>query len=506
MAGRSNHVPDPETYDLLIVGGGINGAGIARDAAGRGLSVLLVEQEDLASHTSSASTKLIHGGLRYLEYYEFRLVREALIERERLLGMAPHIIWPLAFVLPQMNSPRPAWLVRLGLFLYDHLGGRKKLPATKTVNLARSPLGNGLKPGAKTAFVYSDCWVEDSRLVVLNARDAAERGARIETRTKLVSAVREGALWQAEIAGDGGTRTVMARGLVNAAGPWVEDVLQRAASASQDRGVRLIKGSHIVVPKLYEGDHAFMLQNPDRRIVFAIPYEHNYTLIGTTDEPWQGQPGKAQISPEETDYLCETVRRYFARQIHPADVVWSYAGIRPLYDDHAASASAVTRDYVLDLDGGGANAPLLSVFGGKITTYRKLAEHALEKLVPFYPGARGDWTAGADLPGGDIPGDDFAAFVKSLEAAHPGLPRALLTRLARAYGTRVAAILGTAQTMEALGTDFGGGLTQAEVDYLAAQEWARSAEDVLYRRSKLGLHVPPGTTEAVDAFLGSRKP
>ena len=497
-------MPDPETYDLLIVGGGINGAGIARDAAGRGLSVLLVEQEDLASHTSSASTKLIPGGLRYLEYYEFRLVREALIERERLLGMAPHIIWPLAFVLPQMNSPRPAWLVRLGLFLYDNLGGRKKLPATRTVNLARSPLGNGLKPGAKTAFVYSDCWVEDSRLVVLNARDAAERGAQIETRTKLVSAIREGALWKAEIAGGSGTRTVMARGLVNAAGPWVEDVLQRAASASQDRGVRLIKGSHIVVPKLYEGDHAFMLQNPDRRIVFAIPYEHDYTLIGTTDEPWQGQPGKAQISPEETDYLCETVRRYFARQIQPKDVVWSYAGIRPLYDDHAASASAVTRDYVLDLDGANDKAPLLSVFGGKITTYRKLAEHALEKLVPFFAHAKGDWTAGADLPGGDIPGDDFETFAAQLAAKHPALPGPLLTRLARAYGTRAGAILGTAHTMDALGTDFGGGLTQAEVDYLADQEWARSAEDVLYRRSKLGLHVPPGTAEAVEAYLAAR--
>jgi glycerol-3-phosphate dehydrogenase len=339
---------------------------------------------------------------------------------------------------------------------------------------------------------------------VLNARDAAERGAKIETRTKLVSATREGALWKAEIAGSAGNRTVMARGLVNAAGPWVEDVLQRAASASQDRGVRLIKGSHIVVPKLYEGDHAFMLQNPDRRIVFAIPYEHDYTLIGTTDEPWQGQPGKAQISPEETDYLCETVRRYFARDIHPQDVVWSYAGIRPLYDDHAASASAVTRDYVLDLDGGDGRAPLLSVFGGKITTYRKLAEHALEKLVPFYPGTKGDWTAGADLPGGDIPGDDFEAFVAELVAAHPALPRPLLTRLARAYGTRAKAILGTAQTLEALGTDFGGGLTRAEVDYLAAQEWARSAEDVLYRRSKLGLHVPAGTAEAVEVYLADR--
>jgi len=497
---------DREPYDLLIVGGGINGAGIARDAAGRGLSVLLVEQEDLASHTSSASTKLIHGGLRYLEYFEFRLVREALIERERLLGMAPHIIWPLAFVLPQMNSPRPAWLVRLGLFLYDHLGGRKKLPATRTVNLQTSQLGNGMKPGAKTAFVYSDCWVEDSRLVVLNARDAADRGARIETRTRLVSATRSGPLWQAEIAGAQGTRLVTAKVLVNAAGPWVEDVLQRAASASQDRGVRLIKGSHIVVPKLYEGDHAFLLQNPDRRVVFAIPYEQNFTLIGTTDEPWEGLPGKAQISPAETSYLCETIRRYFAHEIHPEDVVWSYAGIRPLYDDHAASASAVTRDYVLDLDSGEAGAPILSVFGGKITTYRKLAEHALEKLEPFFPALSGAWTAGADLPGGDIPGDDFEAFLGQLAAKHPGLPLILLRRLARAYGTRAVQLLGTAQTPDALGTDFGGGLTQAEVDYLVDQEWARAAEDILYRRSKLGLHVPPDTAGSVESYLERRLP
>jgi len=508
MAGNTDEA-SRETWDLLIVGGGINGAGIARDAAGRGLSVLLVEQEDLASHTSSASTKLIHGGLRYLEYYEFRLVREALIERERLLGMAPHIIWPLAFVLPQMNSPRPAWLVRLGLFLYDHLGGRKKLPATRTVNLQTSPLGHGMKPGAKTAFVYSDCWVEDSRLVVLNARDAAERGARIETRTRLVSATRAGTLWQAELTGPKGTRTVTAKALVNAAGPWVEDVLQRAASASQDRGVRLIKGSHIVVPKLYEGEHAFLLQNPDRRVVFAIPYEQHFTLVGTTDEPWDGLPGKAQISPAETSYLCETIRRYFAKEIHPEDVVWSYAGIRPLYDDHAASASAVTRDYVLDLDSGaldnGADrAPMLSVFGGKITTYRKLAEHALEKLEPFFPAANCGWTAGADLPGGDIPGDDFEAFVVHLAAAHPGLPRPLLRRLARAYGTRTRDVLGAAQTPEALGTDFGGGLTKAEVDYLVDQEWARTAEDILYRRSKLGLHVPPGTAQAVAHYLDAR--
>lgn len=492
-----------EPVDLLVVGGGINGAGIARDAAGRGLSVLLVEQEDLAAHTSSASTKLIHGGLRYLEYGEFRLVREALIERERLLGMAPHIIWPLRFVLPQLNSPRPAWMVRLGLFLYDHLGGRKLLPPTETVDLSRNALGQGLKPGARKAFIYSDCWVEDSRLVVLNALDAAERGAQIAVGTRLISARREGALWLATLADAAGQREVRARALVNAAGPWVEDVLQRTAAARQDRGVRLIKGSHIVVPRLYDGDHAFLLQNPDKRVVFAIPYEQRFTLIGTTDEPWVGVPGKATISEGETSYLLESINRYFARGLTSADVVWSYAGIRPLYDDHAASASAVTRDYVLDIDGDAAagSAPLLSVFGGKITTYRKLAEHALEKLAPFFPLAPGAWTAGAPLPGGDMPGADFEAFVAELVAERPGLPRALLVRLARAYGTRVEELLGTARTMADLGPDFGGGLTAAEAGYLVRKEWARSAEDILFRRSKLGLHVPPGTAQALEAWL-----
>ncbi|MDF8333815.1 glycerol-3-phosphate dehydrogenase [Novosphingobium cyanobacteriorum] len=479
---------DPPEFDLLIVGGGINGAGIARDAAGRGLSVMLVEQEDLASHTSSASTKLIHGGLRYLEYGEFRLVRESLIERERLLGMAPHIIWPLRFVLPQLNSPRPAWMVRLGLFLYDHIGGRKILPATQTVNLHSSAFGAGLKRDARKAFVYSDCWVEDSRLVVLNAMDAAARGATVATRTRLVSARREGAAWQAELEDAQGRRTVRARCLVNAAGPWVEDVLQRTAGARQDRGVRLVKGSHIVVPRLYPGDHAFLLQNADKRVVFAIPYERDFTLVGTTDEPWTGAPGKAEISPHETEYLCATICAYFQQQITPADVVWSYAGIRPLYDDHAASASAITRDYVLDIDTADGVAPMLSVFGGKITTFRKLAEHALEKLAPFFPLASGAWTGGAALPGGDIPGGDFAAFTRRLQSDYPALPKSLLHRLARAYGSRTTDLLGRAGTVHDLGENFGGDLFAAEVDYLVAHEMARSAEDVLWRRSKLGLH------------------
>jgi glycerol-3-phosphate dehydrogenase len=500
MAGEADAV------DLLIVGGGINGAGIARDAAGRGLSVLLVEQDDLASHTSSASTKLIHGGLRYLEYGEFRLVREALIERERLLNMAPHIIWPLEFVLPQNQSPRPAWMVRLGLFLYDHLGGREKLPGTRTVKLAASPFGAGLNPREGKAFIYSDCWVEDSRLVVLNAMDAAAHGATIETRTRLVDARRIGGGWQATVEAPGGQREVRARVMVNAAGPWVADVLGRVPDARTDRGVKLVKGSHIIVPKLYEGDHAFMLQNPDRRIVFAIPYEGDYTLIGTTDEVWDEKPGKATISAGEIEYLLGTIARYFATQIRESDIRWTYAGIRPLYDDKSSNASAVTRDYVLDLDAGEGRAPMLSIFGGKITTYRKLAEHAMKELARFFPQAGGAWTAGAVLPGGDMPDADFERFLGGLVAARPALPQTLLRRLARAYGTRTDRLLGTAQSVADLGRCFGGDLYQAEVDYLAQLEWARTSEDILYRRSKLGLHTPAGTAKALDAYLAAPQP
>ena len=501
-----DQVANDVDYDLLIVGGGINGAGIARDAAGRGLSVLLVEAEDLAQHTSSASTKLIHGGLRYLEYGEFRLVREALIERERLWGMAPHIIWPLRFVLPQLHSPRPAWMVRLGLWLYDHLGGRKRLPATETIDLARAPQGTGLNPGARKAFVYSDCWVEDSRLVVLNAIDAVSRGATVLTRTRLVSARRKGKIWTATLADAAGQRAVRARAMVNAAGPWVEDVLQCTRDPAQsgnqrDRGVRLIKGSHIVLPRLYPGDHAFLLQNPDRRVVFAIPYEGEFTLIGTTDEAWTAPPGPATISEHETSYLLDTVRRYFATEVGPEDVRWSYAGIRPLYDDHAANASAVTRDYVLDLDAPAGGAPLLSVFGGKITTFRKLAEHALEKLGAHFPMAGPAWTAGATLPGGDLPGGDFDAYVAELSGERPALPRTLIRRLARAYGTRAEQVLAGVRDLADLGRDFGSGLTEAELTYLARHEWAVTAQDVLWRRSKMGLHMLPQSAAQIDAFL-----
>ena len=503
MTGRSSS--ETCEVDLLIVGGGINGVGIARDAAGRGLSVALVEQDDLASHTSSASTKLIHGGLRYLEYGEFRLVREALIERERLLAMAPHIIWPLEFVLPQTNSPRPAWMVRLGLFLYDHLGGRKRLPATRTVRLDRDALGNGLKPGKAKAFVYSDCWVEDSRLVVLNARDAADRGAAVMTHSRLIAARRANGRWTATIEDASGRYDIAAHGIVNAAGPWVADVLGRVCDAAHgEGGVRLVKGSHIVVPRLYDGAHAFLLQNPDRRVVFAIPYQEHFTLVGTTDVPWDGPPGKATIDAAETAYLCETATRYFTRPTIPADVVWTYSGIRPLYDDQARNASAVTRDYVLHLDSENGKAPLLSIFGGKITTYRKLAEHALRDLAPFFPHARPAWTAGAALPGGDMPAADFEAYLAGLAKRRGGLPATLLRRLARAYGTHAETLLADAATLTDLGQHFGANLYAREIDYLVDLEWAASAQDILYRRSKLGLHVPAGAADSIDAYLAER--
>ncbi|MDR6626240.1 glycerol-3-phosphate dehydrogenase [Caulobacter segnis] len=492
-------------FDLLVVGGGVNGAGIARDAAGRGLSVLLVEQNDLASATSSASTKLVHGGLRYLEYYEFKLVREALEERETLLAMAPHIIWPLRFVLPHAHATRPAWLVRLGLFLYDHLGGRKRLPGSRGLNLKGAPEGAALKPEYGKAFAYSDCWVDDARLVTLNAMDARERGAVVETRTKLVSARRVGALWEARLKpAVGPEHNVRARAIVNAAGPWVSEVLTGALSVKTGSGTRLIKGSHIVVPRLFEGDHAYMLQNPDRRIVFAIPYEDRFTLVGTTDVAWDAPPGPAKISAEEVDYLCESINRYFARPTTPGDVAWSYAGVRPLFDDHADSASAVTRDYVLEVDAPEGEAPVLSVFGGKITTYRHLADQAMNRLAAFFPRADRSWTRGAVLPGGDLPDLDRAALARALRDEFPFLPEDMATRLARSYGTRARKFLAGAKTLADLGEAFGAGLHAAEVDYLVAEEWARTAEDILYRRGKLGLHLPSEGAARLEAYLAGK--
>lgn len=491
-----------EILDLLVVGGGVNGAGIARDAAGRGLSVLLVEQDDLAGATSSASTKLIHGGLRYLEHYEFRLVRESLQEREVLLRSAPHIIWPLRFVLPHESALRPAWLIRIGLLLYDHLGGRDRLPASKSVDLRHGPLGAPLKPHFTRGFVYSDCWVEDSRLVVLNALDAEERGARVLTRTRCAAARRRGGGWEATLE-DGETRersTVGARALVNATGPWVGRFIDGALGLEHSHRIRLVKGSHIVVPRLYEGEHAYILQNVDRRIVFAIPYERAFTLIGTTDLSYEGDPAAVAISPVEIDYLCAAVSRNFARAVTPADVVWTYAGVRPLQDDESADPSTVTRDYVLELDESGG-VPLLSVFGGKITTYRRLAEQALEKLRPFFPSAGPSWTAAATLPGGEMPGADFDRFLADLRARRPWLPPALVQRYARAYGTRVERLIGSAASLADLGRHFGEDLYAREVDYLVEHEWACSAEDILWRRSKLGLHLSAGTRVALEAAM-----
>ena len=491
-------------FDLLVVGGGINGAGIARDAAGRGLSVLLCEQGDLASATSSASTKLIHGGLRYLETYAFRLVREALAERERLLAIAPHIVWPLRFVLPRDAGLRPAWMLRLGLFLYDNLSALRSLPGSQSLRLSGTPLGAPLQERLSEGFAYSDCWVEDSRLVVLNALDARERGADIRTRTRLVSARREEGLWCARLASkDGAEQEVRARLVVNAAGPWVSGLLTDLGLGSR-AAVRLVKGSHLVTRRLYEGEHAYILQQPDRRIVFAIPYEGAFTLIGTTDVAHGEAPGPVAISAAETRYLLTAINRSFARRVTEADVVWSYAGLRPLYDDAAADASAVTRDYVLDIDAAAGQAPVLSVFGGKLTTYRRLAEHAIEKLKPHLPPHGPAWTGTAPLPGGDVPRGDIEAFLDGLLRERPFLPEATARRLVRAYGTRLREILGPATSLSDLGEDFGGGLSAAEVAYLVSREWAESAEDILWRRSKLGLHVAPGTAERLDAHLAEQ--
>ena len=507
----TNMIASLDDIDLLIIGGGINGVGIARDATGRGLKVCLVEQDDLASHTSSAATKLIHGGLRYLEYYEFRLVREALIERERLLGIAPHIIWPMQFVLPHVPALRPRWLLRLGLFVYDHIGARKRLPSSKSVRLRNRALGQPLQSYLHHGFMYSDCWVQDSRLVTLNALDAAERGATILTRTRLVSATKQDDRWTAicEDTLSGARQTLNARAIVNAAGAWVGDVIKDRLHAHSAKHVRLIKGSHIVVPRMYAGEHAYFLQNPDGRIEFVIPYEQQYTLIGTTDIPFSGDPSVVRITPEEIQYLCESVNRYFKKQLTPSDVVWNYAGVRPLYDDDASSAAAVTRDYELEVTGGHGEPILLSVFGGKITTYRRLAEHALEMLQPFLGGSQDSWTGGTPLPGGDIPVSrkpeaDFERFIAHTQTRWPFLPAQTTRRLARAYGTRVANILGNAKSLADLGENFGGDLTRAEVDYLCQYEWAMTAEDILWRRSKLGLHLPKDTAVKLDAYLRAK--
>ncbi|TCT11720.1 homodimeric glycerol 3-phosphate dehydrogenase (quinone) [Tepidamorphus gemmatus] len=496
-------------YDIAVIGGGINGCGIARDAAGRGLSVFLAEKGDLAGATSSASTKLIHGGLRYLEYFEFRLVRESLVEREVLLQAAPHIIWPLRFVLPHHAGLRPAWLIRLGLFLYDHLGGRRILPPARTLDLAASPAGQPLKPHFRRGFEYSDCWVEDSRLVVLNAVDAAERGAVIRTRCEVMRAARDGQTWLIDLQDHltGTTDRIRARALVNASGPWVAIVGQQRLAARPDARVRLVKGSHIITRRLFDHDRAYIFQNADGRIVFAIPYENDFTLIGTTDLDYAGDPGAARITPEETRYLCAAASEYFRDPVRESDVIASFAGVRPLYDDGASAAQAATRDYVLKLDGADrARPPLLTVYGGKITTYRRLAEAALAKLGGWFPKMGGSWTHDATLPGGDFPVDGFEAEVAALRRRCPSCSGEQARRLVRAYGTRAASIVEGVREPADWGRDFGAGLTEREVRYLIAREWAMTAEDVLWRRSKLALRIDAEGVAELEAFMGANVP
>ena len=517
MEGKALSAP----VDLFIIGGGVNGCGIARDAAGRGLSVVVAEQGDLAQATSSASTKLFHGGLRYLEYFEFRLVREALEERETLLMAMPHISWPMRFVLPYdremrfdgdtptgrlmailmpwMKKRRPAWLIRLGLFIYDRLGGRRILPPTRSLDLRQDPAGLPLQPRFQRAYEYSDCWVEDSKLVSLSARDAAERGARILTRTRVVSAQRRGDLWIVQSDGPGGAVSHSARALVNAGGPWVEDVIRNVAGINSTEAVRLVRGSHIVTRKLYDHDRCYFFQGTDGRIVFAIPYEQDFTLIGTTDKDHADPSVSPVCTDEERDYLCHFASQYFAKPVTAADVVWSYSGVRPLYDDGAKSATAATRDYVLSLDANGA--PLLNVFGGKITTHRRLAEAALAKLAPYFPAAKGPWTARVALPGGAFAPSAVADLTMDLRRKFGFLTGYWASRLIRAYGTEAATLLGGAASAADLGRDFGATLTEAEVRWLMQHEFARTAADVVWRRTKLGLRLTKDQIAAIDTFM-----
>ncbi|MGR3714863.1 MAG: glycerol-3-phosphate dehydrogenase [Shimia sp.] len=517
----------PKVTDIFVIGGGINGCGIARDAVGRGLTVELAEMNDLASATSSASTKLFHGGLRYLEYFEVRLVREALIERETLLRAMPHISWPMRFVLPMhremrfdndtptsrllsfvmpwMKGRRPSWLIRMGLFMYDHLGGRKILPGTRSVDLTTDEAGVPLHDKFSRAFEYSDCWVEDSRLVVLNARDAEARGATINTRTKVVSARRENGLWRVETENtDTSARSVsLARALVNAAGPWVADVIEGVMGQNSSAGVRLVRGSHIVTKRLFDHDRCYFFQGTDGRIIFAIPYQEDFTLIGTTDKEHDDADARPECTDEEAQYLCDFATEYFKRPVTMQDVVWRYSGVRPLYDDGASSATAATRDYVLKIEG--ETAPVLNVFGGKITTYRKLAEAAMAKLVPYFDQATGDWTAGVAMPGGDFAVSDVDKLIADLQAEYGFLTPAWAKRLVRAYGTEAREILGATKTVADLGQDFGATLSEAEVTWLMSREYALSAEDVVWRRSKLGLRLSPLQISALDDHIAAAR-
>lgn len=492
--------------DILVVGGGINGVGIARDAAGRGLNVTLCEKSDLASGTSSASTKLIHGGLRYLEYAEFGLVRQALREREVLLNMAPHIIWPLRFVLPHLPGMRPAWLLRLGLFLYDHLGGREKLSGCSRIDLDQHTAGKPLTGMSRTAFEYSDCWADDARLVALNAVDAAERGATILTRTEFVTAERSEKLWTATLR-DSRNReyTIQARSLVNVAGPWVAKVAGRVMRVAPGQSVRLVRGSHLVTPRLHDGDHAYIFQNDDNRIVFAIPYEQDFTLIGTTDVSHDGSLEGVTITDDETRYLIQLINQYFRTPISENDILSSYSGVRPLLEEEGKSASETSRDYLLELDDRSEEAPLLTVYGGKLTAYRILAEQSLDLLLPALRRSAPAWTARSTLPGGDLQNADFASFEKDMQQRWPWLDARRLHRLLRAYGTRVDRIIDGAVKTADLGEQFGADLSEAEVDYLLDHEFAGTTDDILWRRSKLGLRLDEAQCDNLRRYIDHRR-
>ncbi len=497
MAGQ-NH----QQYDVLVIGGGVNGAGIARDLSGRGLSVLLCEKNDLASATSSASTKLIHGGLRYLEHYEFRLVRDALREREVLLKSAPHIIWPMTFILPHHKQLRPWWMIRLGLFLYDHLGGRDVLPASRARNLSGTALGQPLKPQFRRGFSYADCWVDDARLVVLNALDANERGAIILPQTECTNlSVNKEGLWLATLQ-DNLTEQkfkVQASMVVNASGPWVNKTLGLADKGMNKYNIRWVKGSHIVVPRIHPGEHAYILQNDDKRIVFVIPYEKKYSLIGTTDIEYKGDLDEVRISMEEVDYLCEIANKYLRHAVKPEDIIWTYSGVRPLLDDGGGDVSAVTRDYVLDI-AQYKGAPVLSIYGGKITTFRKLAEQAADQVVETLGRGGKAWTSRAYLPGGEGVAD-FDTFYKTLRREFSWLPEPLALRLFHAYGSRVRDMLRGYKRVADLGEHLGEGIYEFEVRYLVTVEWAMTAEDILWRRSKLGIHVSDETEKKIAKLV-----
>ena len=494
----------PEKADILIIGGGINGASIARDAAGRGLKVVLCEKDDLAQHTSSASTKLIHGGLRYLEYYDFPLVRHALQEREVLLRSAPHIIWPLRFILPHHKSLRPRWLIRLGLFLYDYIGGRKMLPGSQGVDLRKHISGEALKPQYTHGFEYSDCWVQDARLVVLNAMDARRHGADILTRTICTALERKQDYWIATLMNRraGQTTNLEVRAIVNASGPWVKQTLDLDITTDTENDVRLVKGSHIAVPKLFDHDYPYIFQNADGRVMFAIPFEKDFTLLGTTDIEIDGDPNKVVIDQSEINYICDAINEYLKATVKPEDVVWSYSGVRPLFDDESKNASKVTRDYVLQLDDHGP--PILSVFGGKITTCRKLAEQVIDMLKKPMVFDTPGWTTSANLPGGDIENADFNGFLKQCRQRYSWLDEAVLLDYVRNYGTEIDIILDGCSCMDDLGENFGGILYECEIKYLTTYEWAEQTDDILWRRTKKGLHLPEGTDNRLQSWLQRR--